>query len=80
MMLGHTGMNYAVRYVPAYAVTLAALAEPIGSTLIAWLLPAIAEVPSGRTLLGGAAILIGIVLGLWPSSDAKGVEAGLEGS
>ncbi len=80
MMLGHTGMNYAVRYVPAYAVTLAALAEPIGSTLIAWLLPAIAEVPSGRTLLGGGAILIGIVLGLWPSSAGKAAEGGSETS
>jgi drug/metabolite transporter (DMT)-like permease len=72
MMLGHTGMNYAVRYVPAYAVTLAALAEPIGSTVIAWLLPAIAEIPSPRTLFGGAAILIGIVVGLWPSASGEG--------
>lgn len=72
MMLGHTGMNYAVRYVPAYAVTLAALAEPIGSTVIAWAIPAIAEVPSPRTLFGGAAILIGIVVGLWPSASQEG--------
>jgi drug/metabolite transporter (DMT)-like permease len=64
MMLGHTGMNYAVKYVSAYLVNLAALAEPVGATLIAWLLPAIGEVPSGRTIVGGLAILGGIAVGL----------------
>jgi drug/metabolite transporter (DMT)-like permease len=38
------------------------LGEPIGATLIAWLLPAIAEVPGPQTLLGGALILGGIGL------------------
>jgi drug/metabolite transporter (DMT)-like permease len=63
MMLGHTGINYALRYLPAYVANLAALGEPVGATLIAWLLPAIREVPSPQTLLGGALILAGIALG-----------------
>jgi len=63
MMLGHTGINYALRYLPAYVANLASLGEPIGATLIAWVLPAIAETPPPQTLLGGVLILGGITLG-----------------
>ncbi|MGW8268371.1 MAG: DMT family transporter [Longimicrobiales bacterium] len=63
MMLGHTGINYALRYLPAYVANLASLGEPIGATLIAWLLPAIRETPPPQTLLGGVLILGGIALG-----------------
>lgn len=63
MMLGHTGINYALRYLPAYVANLASLGEPVGATIIAWLLPAIGEVPPPQTLLGGCLILLGIALG-----------------
>ncbi len=63
MMLGHTGINYALRYFPAYVANLASLGEPVGATLIAWMLPAIGEVPPPQTLLGGILILVGIALG-----------------
>jgi drug/metabolite transporter (DMT)-like permease len=63
MMLGHTGINYALRYLPAYVANLASLGEPVGATLIAWLLPAIAETPPPLTLAGGILILVGIALG-----------------
>jgi drug/metabolite transporter (DMT)-like permease len=62
MMLGHTGVNYALRYVRAYVANLALLGEPIGATMIAWLLPAIAEVPGPQTLIGGLLIIGGIGL------------------
>jgi drug/metabolite transporter (DMT)-like permease len=62
MMLGHTAVNYALRYVRAYIANLALLGEPIGATLIAWLLPSIAEVPGPRTLVGGLLILCGIAV------------------
>jgi drug/metabolite transporter (DMT)-like permease len=64
MMIGHTGQNWALRYLPAYVVNLSLLGEPIGATLLAWLLPAIAEVPPLQTLMGGALILTGILLGM----------------
>jgi drug/metabolite transporter (DMT)-like permease len=64
MMIGHTGQNYALRYLPAYAVNLSLLGEPVGATLIAWMLPGIAEVPTAAALGGGALILGGILLGL----------------
>jgi drug/metabolite transporter (DMT)-like permease len=62
MMLGHTLVNYALRYVRAYMANLALLGEPVGATLIAWLLPAIGEVPGPQTLAGGLLILTGIAL------------------
>jgi drug/metabolite transporter (DMT)-like permease len=62
MMLGHTAVNYALRYVRAYVANIALLTEPIGATLIAWLLPAIAEVPAPQTIVGGALILCGIAV------------------
>jgi drug/metabolite transporter (DMT)-like permease len=64
MMLGHTAVNYALRYVRAYVANLAMLGEPIGGTLIAWLLPAIAEVPAPQTVIGGVAILAGIIVAM----------------
>ncbi len=62
MMLGHTGVNYAIRYVPAYVANLVLLGEPVGATLIAWLLPAIREVPPAQTIWGGLLILSGIAV------------------
>ncbi|MBI4539042.1 MAG: DMT family transporter [Gemmatimonadetes bacterium] len=62
MMLGHTGVNYSLRYLRAYVVNITLLGEAIGATVIAWLLPAIAERPPAQTLAGGALILAGIAL------------------
>ena len=64
MLLGHTGMNWALRYLPAYVVNLTVLGEPLGATLLAALLPGIREVPPGLTLAGGAIVLVGIALAL----------------
>ncbi len=64
MMLGHTGVNYALRFIPAYVANLALLGEPIGATLLAWWLPGIREVPSAQLLAGGALVLLGIGLGV----------------
>lgn len=64
MMIGHTGVNYALGYVPAYVANLALLGEPIGATLLAWWLPGIREAPSVQLLLGGGLVLCGIALGV----------------
>jgi drug/metabolite transporter (DMT)-like permease len=63
MMLGHTGINYALRYVPAFVANIAILGEPVGATVIAWLLPQLREVPSLATLTGALLIGTGILLG-----------------
>ena len=62
MLLGHTGMNWALRYARAYQVNIVLLGEPIGATLLAAMLPGIREHPTGYTLLGGALVLAGILL------------------
>ena len=62
MLLGHTGLNWALKHSPAYVVNLTLLGEPVGATLIAALLPGIREVPNVLTLVGGAIVLIGILL------------------
>ena len=62
MLLGHTGMNWALKHLPAYVVNLTVLGEPVGATLIAALLPGIRELPGPFVLLGGALILGGILV------------------
>jgi len=62
MLLGHTGLNWALKRSPAYVVNLTLLGEPIGATLIAAFLPGILEVPGPMTFIGGAIVLGGILL------------------
>jgi drug/metabolite transporter (DMT)-like permease len=62
MLLGHTGMNWALGHLPAFIVNLTTLGEPIGATILAALLPGIAEVPGVGTVAGGALVLAGVVL------------------
>lgn len=62
MLLGHTGMNWALRYARAYQVNIVLLGEPIGATLLAAVLPGIREQPTAFTLVGGAFVLGGILL------------------
>ena len=62
MLLGHTGFNWALKHVSAPTVSLVMLGEPVGATLIAMAVPAIREMPSARTLVGGAVILAGIAI------------------
>jgi drug/metabolite transporter (DMT)-like permease len=60
MLLGHTGLNWALKYLPAYVVNLTLLGEPVGATLLAAMLPGIRELPNVATIAGGALILGGI--------------------
>jgi drug/metabolite transporter (DMT)-like permease len=62
MLLGHTGLNWALKYLPAYLVILTVLGEPIGATLLAAVLPGIRELPSASTFLGGIVLLAGVVI------------------
>src|SRR3989441_2687665 len=51
MLVGHTGVNYALRHFRATTVNVAALGEPVGASVIAWLLPSIHEVPPPTAVL-----------------------------
>jgi drug/metabolite transporter (DMT)-like permease len=74
MLLGHTGLNYALRFLPAYVVNLTVLGEPIGATLIAMLLPSIHETPTLSTLIGGLVTLCGVLLAAWRRSASSSGE------
>ncbi len=61
-LLGHTGLNWALAYLPAFIVNLTVLGEPIGATLLAAVIPGIGEIPGVGVLIGGAIVLLGVVL------------------
>ena len=62
MLLGHTGMNWALKFLPAYVVNLVTLGEPVGATLLGALIPGIRQIPSVVTLVGGAVVLTGVTI------------------
>jgi drug/metabolite transporter (DMT)-like permease len=62
MLLGHTGLNYALKFFPAWVVNLTVLGEPIGATLLGAILPGIRQIPTPVTLLGGVIILTGVLV------------------
>jgi drug/metabolite transporter (DMT)-like permease len=59
-ILGHSSLNWALRYLSATYVTIATLAEPIGSALLAWWL--LGERPTLWAAVGGALTLAGIAI------------------
>lgn len=62
MLLGHTGLNWALKYMPAYVVNLIVLGEPLGATILGALIPAIRQIPSVTTVIGGMIVLTGVLL------------------
>jgi len=60
MMLGHTVLNYLLKYSKTITVTSVVLGEPIGATVLATLL--LNEVPSVITYLGMLITLVGIAI------------------
>ncbi|MCC7053641.1 MAG: DMT family transporter [Gemmatimonadaceae bacterium] len=73
MLIGHTGMNWALKHLPAHVVNLTVLGEPVGASLLAMLIPAIGEWPDAWTLAGGALILGGALWALGQSAGRRHV-------
>jgi drug/metabolite transporter (DMT)-like permease len=61
-ILGHTLYNWSLGYIRASIMSVALLGEPIGSSLLAYVIPWIHQEPSLYTIVGGCIILIGIYL------------------
>jgi len=61
-IIGHSSLNWALRHLPAAAVGVVTVGEPVGSTVLALFL--LSEVPGPLKLAGGALILTGIYLAL----------------
>lgn len=59
-LIGHTSLNWALRYLPAHLVALAILGEPVLSTLLA--IPLLGEWPGALRVCGGAVTLVGVYL------------------
>jgi drug/metabolite transporter (DMT)-like permease len=57
---GHTLYNWSLRWIPAPVVSLSLVGEPIGSSLLAWVL--LNQVPGVAVGVGGALALAGIYL------------------
>lgn len=61
-IFGHTLYNWSLEYVRASVASVFLLGEPIGSSLLAYAIPWIHQIPSQFTLMGGSVILLGIYL------------------
>jgi drug/metabolite transporter (DMT)-like permease len=61
-LIGHTTFNWALKYLPASAVAIATLGEPIGSTLLAYFI--LGEGLTAWKVIGGMSILSGILIAL----------------
>lgn len=61
-IIGHSSLNWSLKYLPASFVALSILGEPVGATVFAFFI--LGEVPHYLTFLGGGIILLGIYLAL----------------
>ena len=59
-VLGHTALNWSLRYISATLITVAVLGEPVIATLLAYLV--LAEAPKLTEVIGGVIILGGIYI------------------
>lgn len=70
-IVGHSSVNWALRYLSPTFVTIGILGEPLGATLLALLL--LSERPAWTLLVGGTILLLGI--GLAVRSESQGLAA-----
>ncbi len=70
-LIGHTTFNWALKYLPASMVAIAILGEPVGSTLLAYLI--LGESLTILKILGGIIILSGVLIALTsiPTQEMK---------
>jgi len=59
-LLGHSSLNWSLRFVPATMVTIAVLGEPVGATILAFFI--LKETPAVMEISGGVLILLGIAI------------------
>lgn len=61
-IFGHTLYNWSLEHIRASVASVVLLGEPIGSSILAFALPWIQQIPSSFTIFGGVIILLGIYL------------------
>jgi len=71
-LVGHVGFNFAVKYVATSVIAALLLLEPVGATVLAWLV--LDEVPTATELVGAAAILVGVGVATLRSAGSSSPE------
>jgi drug/metabolite transporter (DMT)-like permease len=59
-LIGHSSLNWSLRFIPATLVAIAVLGEPVGATVWAFLF--LGEAPTVTEVIGGTLILAGIFM------------------
>ena len=59
-LVGHSSYNWALRWLSTHMIAVSLLGEPVGSTLLAFLL--LSEAPTLFTVAGGVVVLAGIAV------------------
>jgi drug/metabolite transporter (DMT)-like permease len=67
-LIGHTSFNWALEYLQASVVSIVTLGEPIGATILAYII--FGEALTLTKAVGGAIILVGIYLGIRTGNKA----------
>jgi drug/metabolite transporter (DMT)-like permease len=61
-LIGHTSLNWSLRFVPATLVAVAVLGEPVGATI--WAFVFLGEKPAAMEIIGSILILFGIFVAM----------------
>ncbi|MCC6476761.1 DMT family transporter [bacterium] len=72
-LIGHTLLNFAVGYLPAFVVSSSILGEPVGATFMGWIF--FNEVPSVWTIVGAVVIVSCILFVVLEKAAPAAVEA-----
>ncbi|MBN1264577.1 MAG: DMT family transporter [Anaerolineales bacterium] len=67
-LIAHSSMNWALRFLPAAFVSISLLGEPIGTSILAYII--FQELPARLTLVGASLIFLGIVFASRSTSGA----------
>jgi drug/metabolite transporter (DMT)-like permease len=69
-LVGHSSFNWAVRWVSPTLVALVILAEPVGGSILGYLV--FGEVPGALVLAGATVLLIGVAGAVWGEGEGSG--------
>jgi drug/metabolite transporter (DMT)-like permease len=68
-LVGHGSFNYAVQHIPAAIVGMLALFEPVGASILAYLL--FGEVPPVTAITGMIIVMTGVAIVVWERRSGR---------
>jgi drug/metabolite transporter (DMT)-like permease len=72
-VLGHGSFNYALQYVSAAIVGMLALLEPVGASILAYVL--FGEVPPPASIVGMVVVLAAVAAVVWRRNRPRAAQA-----